>query len=415
MLSEFGNWGLPDVAHLVDENGREPWWFATGGERIGVDFLPEGIQEHLDEDVVRPEGIKSRFDGWALEEVFGSWHGFVSASQEHQFESLRFEIEDVRRHGSIRGYVITEFTDCHWESNGLLDMARKPKVFHDRFSQVNALDVVLPVPARRRYAPGEDVEIALYCSHRSDERLDGGSVVWSVRELSLRGSAGSLSLRRGDIGELDRVRFTVPALQHPTRATVHFSLRDAFGAEINRNEVALLLLPDQADEPDARVRVAPSWDEVLAEHVKAGGRAVVVATDDRALPAGGTLEVRRRVGTKWQGQWAQGMGWLRPQLTSGLSLLPRVDLVWAGLTPRHVILGYAPETHADVLAGYYVGWLRATVATVASFRHGAGVAIACTFPLLDDAEDPLARAMLRRLRTLAGSRDLAPETELFSP
>ena len=44
----------------------------------------------------------------------------------------------------ITGYVITEFTDVHWESNGLLDMNRNPRVFYDRFPQINADLVIAP-------------------------------------------------------------------------------------------------------------------------------------------------------------------------------------------------------------------------------------------------------------------------------
>ena len=36
-------------------------------------------------------------------------------------DTRRPEIEEMRRHPSIGGYVITEFTDVHWECNGLLE------------------------------------------------------------------------------------------------------------------------------------------------------------------------------------------------------------------------------------------------------------------------------------------------------
>ena len=44
----------------------------------------------------------------------------------------------------ITGYVTTEFTDVHWESSGFLDMNRNPRVFHDRFPQINADLVIVP-------------------------------------------------------------------------------------------------------------------------------------------------------------------------------------------------------------------------------------------------------------------------------
>jgi hypothetical protein len=416
VLSEFGNWGLPDVANLVDADGREPWWFDTGGERIPVDFLAEGIQQRLEDTIVRPRGVRERFHEWSLEEVFGSWAGFVNASQEHQFESLGYEIQDVRRHEEIRGYVITELTDCHWECNGLLDMARGPKSYHARFTEINSPDVVIAVPERRRYASGEHASISVFASHFSDARLDGGHVAWAVPELGLRGSTGGVSLARGTTVEVGCFGFRVPALERPLRARVEASLRDALGAEINRTDLALLLFPEEPrGAPFTEVRVEPRWDQALDDHVASGGRAVVVATQADALPQGASIHVVARAKTKWEGDWAQGMGWLRRELRSGLPLLARVDLTWEGMNPRHVVLGYAPEAARDVLAGYYVGWIHATAATIAAFRHGAGAALACTFPLLDVAADPLARALLRRLVELAAAPELAPTTSLFSP
>ncbi len=61
-----------------------------------------------------------------------------AASQRMQFTALKYQIEQMRRHPSIVGYVITEFTDVHWESNGLLDMCRNPKTFYDVIGQVNS-------------------------------------------------------------------------------------------------------------------------------------------------------------------------------------------------------------------------------------------------------------------------------------
>ena len=41
--------------------------------------------------------------------------------------SLHYEISTMRLHDPIAGYIVTEFTDVHWECNGLLTMQRQPK------------------------------------------------------------------------------------------------------------------------------------------------------------------------------------------------------------------------------------------------------------------------------------------------
>ena len=71
----------------------------------------------------------------------------------------------MRLQPEIAGYVITELTDCHWEANGLLDMRRNPRVFHDRFATVNADTVVLPEWRKLAYWAGEPVEIGLAAAH----------------------------------------------------------------------------------------------------------------------------------------------------------------------------------------------------------------------------------------------------------
>ena len=117
LVSEFGNWGLPDVTRFYDHNnGLAPWWFDTGLE--------------WGDGVVYPRGLEQRFKDYHIDRVFSSLSALSEASQLLQFDALKFEIEQIRRYDSIQGYVITEFTDVHWECNGLLDMYRNPKVYH---------------------------------------------------------------------------------------------------------------------------------------------------------------------------------------------------------------------------------------------------------------------------------------------
>ncbi len=100
VVSEFGNWGLPDVARLKEcYGGAEPWWFETGLE--------------WGDGVVYPHGIEQRFKAFHLDKVFPSLSDLTSASQRMQFTALKYEIEQMRRHPSIVGYIITEFTDVH--------------------------------------------------------------------------------------------------------------------------------------------------------------------------------------------------------------------------------------------------------------------------------------------------------------
>src|SRR5881227_37608 len=99
--------------------------------------------------------FRTRFADWSLGRVFGDLRGFIEAAQWQQFRALKYEIESLRRMAPIAGYVITELTDAHWECNGLLDMRRHPRVFHEVFRTINADIVIVPRWTRLSYWAGE--------------------------------------------------------------------------------------------------------------------------------------------------------------------------------------------------------------------------------------------------------------------
>jgi len=427
LLSEFGNWGLPDHANLVDERGEHPWWFDTGRERSG--------------GIVEPRGVEDRWLEWGMDEVFGSYREFIAHSQDAQFEGMKFEIEDMRRHQAIVGYVITEFTDLHWECNGLLDMARRPKSYHHRFKEINDLDVSFALCSPvHRLRSGERFDAGVVVSHYSHSDLDGCRVRWTVPYFGLGGALdGPPSLPAGSVAELGSVAFSAPAVGAATRAHLHLWLEDRWGRTVNHNSHELLLWPERPepgsallwardalgqaleeigwaveDDPQAgTIAVTRSWDDELDRWVRAGGRALLLADGEDALSPGLALRVRRRAGSIWEGDWAQGMGWLRPALTEGLPLRPRIDFSFSGLTPEEVVLGYAPADNRDVLAGYYAGWVRSTVATIGAFSHGSGAGVICTLPLAQaSGSDPLATELIGRLIHIIGAPDFAPAKRL---
>ncbi|MDQ3785262.1 MAG: glycoside hydrolase family 2 [Actinomycetota bacterium] len=427
VLSEFGNWGLPDNANLVDERGEYPWWFDTGREHTG--------------GIVEPRDVEDRWLEWGMDEVFGSYKEFVAQSQDAQFDAMKFEIEDMRSHQAIVGYVITEFTDLHWECNGLLDMARMPKAYHHRLREISALDVTFALcPPVHRLRSGEHFRTEVMVSHYSQADLDDCRVRWAIPDFVLDGALdGPHSFPAGRVARLGSVDFGAPPLGAPVRVPFHLWLEDRWGRTINQNSHELLLWPEHSapgsarlwtggpiepaleeigwsieHDPDAAdITVTDKWDDDVAAWVRTGGRALMLADGEDALPEGLSLKVQGRAGSMWEGDWAQGMGWLRPALTEGLSLRPRMDFSFSGLTPEEVVTGYAPADNRDVLAGFYVGWVRSTVATVGAFSHGSGAGIVCTLPLATAyGADPLATELTHRLIQLLGAPDFAPAKRL---
>ena len=423
ILSEFGNWGLPDVFELRDEQGADPWWFQTGAER--------------GDGVALPEGVLERFESWGLSEVFCSWQDFVVHSQEHQFDALRESIWDLRSHREIAGYVITEFTDVHWEANGLLDMARNPKSYHHRFSQINAEDIVVLKPRHRRYRASETVEVEVLVSHYSERDLGDFSVTWRLGGTELQGTLSGAA-GRGDVSQAGSCSFEAPAVTRPGPLQLKAVLRDGGGRFVAQTGLELLLYPAHREPRTlqvwtsvgaqalaargwqmtselaaSNVAISAHWDSELAAYVSSGGRAVILARDEDALPRGSNLSVQARAGSRWEGDWAQGMGFLRPELHEALGSGPRMSSLFEGVTADHVVTGYTPATHSDILGGYYLGWLRDMTATVGTFRLSSGQGLVCTLRVLDGyGRDPLATALLDRLIELAAAPTLYPSTPL---
>ncbi|HEU5089318.1 MAG TPA: glycoside hydrolase family 2 TIM barrel-domain containing protein, partial [Roseiflexaceae bacterium] len=141
IVSEFGNWGLPSLASLRVGTGQDPWWFETGDD--------------WGDGVVYPHGVDTRFQRLGLAHIFGDYEQFAHATRRSEFDALQFEIEEMRRYPAISGYVITEFTDVHWECNGLLDMQRAPKMPLDALAALNADTVLVLDRSQGAWRTGE--------------------------------------------------------------------------------------------------------------------------------------------------------------------------------------------------------------------------------------------------------------------
>ena len=95
LVTEFGDWGLPDMPVLADP----PFWDAREAYATSL--------------------ARTRWPA--------SVARFVQETQRYQGISDRLQAEVFRRHDHIGGYCITELTDVPQELNGLLDLHRRPK------------------------------------------------------------------------------------------------------------------------------------------------------------------------------------------------------------------------------------------------------------------------------------------------
>ena len=439
LVSEFGVWGLPDPAQVTID-GAEPWWMETGAA--------------WGDGAAYPHGVQQRFAALGLQKVFGDFEAFIATAQWYQFANLKYEIEVMRAHPSIMGYVITEFTDVHWESNGLLDMNRNPRVFHDRFSAINADVVIVPKIGRYAGVAGESFGFDMGVATGAGS-LEAAELHWQVEG----GKSGVLAIPATGplrLAAAGHVEMTLPPGTQSQMLTISFRLLEA-GIERARNEVQIAVYPPRQTAglpklavPDAglaaharglgyAVVMAEQADVVLVHALDAtdiarlqGGARYVVLADGTAktsgnlrfdtgrreqpfipivdetpgLPMGAESQLPNiglvaRQGTMWRGDWIAGFSWIRRDgpfatIPGG----PLVDLSMADVIPHHVMTGFRPwEFGGPVQAGVVVGWVHKPAVLIAERRVGKGGLVASTFRLRtqNPGADPVASALFDAL------------------
>lgn len=421
VVSEFGNWGLPDLEQLrAGYGGRDPWWFETGLE--------------WGDGAVYPHGIEQRFARFHLDTVFPTLGDLTRASQRAELVALKYEIEQMRLHSSIVGYVITEFTDVHWECNGLLDMHRNPKAFYNDLGTLNADDVLVPEMARAVVWAGTQCSVNVTLSHFSTADLHGSWVEWWLEDApGICGRIAPVVCDTGAAQLVGTVVFVAPALTASARLRLELRLYDARSQQLASNYQEIYVLARAAATPAqaiggaplriyapelaatladlgyavaetleaADVALATTITDRLRAYVETGGRVLWLAEQAGAQQAYlQRLGIVARAGRSWQGDWASSFSWLRQDRM--FTTLPKVgglDFAFADLTPDQVLVGCDPaDFAADVHAGLFVGWLQHTVALIAERHYGAGRLLASAFRLSAHLPiHPLAQAMVHEM------------------
>jgi hypothetical protein len=422
MCSEFGNWGLPYPKDLRDDKGEEPWWFETGHD--------------WGEGVMYAHGVENRFSDWSLDRVFGDLRRFVIACQWQQFRALKYQIEAMRRKATLAGYVITELHDCHWESNGLLDMRRNPRVFHELFPIVNADTVIVPKWEHLSYWAGETARFGIAIAHGAGPAIEDAHL-----QVRLGGETKRIPLPRIEapavlpLGDID---LPVPEMGQAGLRRVHLELRRSDGTLITQNHLDVAVHPARAEPrlgrerawspsreilaslralgyhtasrlEDSTLVVSKTHTEAIASHVRNGASLLLLPETEGPLypffPHWQNVQVKERDGTLWRGDWASSFAWLRrsghfARMPSG----PLLDETFDRVIPTHVISGCnLLDFQARVFGGLVVGWIHKPVALGVERSYGRGRMVASTFRLFRDAPmaDPTATMLLDSMVELA--------------
>lgn len=435
VVSEFGVWGLPHPDQVRNAAGEEPWWAETGS--------------NWGDGAAYPHGIRNRFATYHLDKVFGTFDGFIDRVQWYQFANLKYEIESMRAHAPIQGYVITEMTDVHWEANGLLDINRNPRAFHDRFAEINTDLVIVPQIDRHAIWSGDSIALKLKVATGGREVPAGATLTWSVD-----GQSGKVDVPATPGLSVADLGTTGIKLDGATRVTSIGLKLEADGKLLSRNQVEVSVYSKRSAGP-ARIATSDanlaayakglgyavtdvaSADLILAhalseadiEAMRKGARYLVLAdgsvethhtnrnlridpprpeppttpaSKERARHLGSETQLPNinlvlRDGTLWRGDWIANFSWIRRDgAFSALPGGPLLDVSFDRVVPHHVLTGFRSwEFEGLVDAGVVIGWVNKPAATIARRRVGKGGLAVTTFRLLNDApgHDPVAAAL----------------------
>ncbi len=423
MLSEFGNWGLP---HLPDD---KPWWFSRG---FGSNEL------------TIPEGVEQRFADYQYNLLFPDFNALIDATEWHEYDSLKYEIAELRAHTEIQGYVVTEFTDVNWETNGLLDMWRHPKVFGDALARLQQDDLIVLRTDGRNYKVGAAVEADAYVSHYGLGDLSGAKVAWQLEGTNLSGEIPLSTVPSAGAVKAGTIRFNVPPSAAPVKRTLKTQLIVS-DKPVSDFSLDYFFYPDQKpelpptvafyDPPPGRLRrlvnemrernylepsgaeaypvlITSTLDDAVKAKLRAGARVLLIASDPLTLAPG--IEVKRRSEDDLSGNWISDFLWVRkgraPFTELGFDTLSGFES--QAVTPATVITGIPAQNFNDVLAGIFYGWIRDNSGVLVQARAGKGKLLITTFSLgTTYNSDPYATRLLDTLVNYVVS-DFSPKFEL---
>lgn len=245
ILSEFGNWGLPSLKALRQPTGSDPDWF-----KLGPWWSP------FDGEPGWPKGVEERFYQLGLDAIWGDYEKFAEATQWHQFAALKFEIETMRRQPHLAGYVITELADIYWESNGLLDFLRNPKVFHDQFRFINAPDMLIPHLSHYAYWDDQTVKTHLYAAHYSQKSWANSRLTRTIANNPVESEELKEHFQPGEVKSIGLRHWELPQVEQTQLIHCDYQLTGSNEEELVQNRIELLVLPAQERQARYQEEVA---------------------------------------------------------------------------------------------------------------------------------------------------------------
>ncbi len=389
IISEFGVWGLPSVAKLLEYYKGEPSWFANLGD-----------DTHR-EDFKKPLTAYENFEKYQLQRIFGNLENLSLHSQRRMYRAVKSLIEEMRKRPQINGYVVTEFTDIEWETNGWMDYTRNLKLGMEHAADFNGGLVIMADRVKRNLWCGESQSWDILISNH-DQRILNGEVRWEIPGTDL---SGVIPLREGNrtfAALLGAIQFQVPKVKESGFYALKLSIvLDEELAAVNEEELTISPRPASAgvrvcayrmdsefqsrladggmvmtDELHAAEAVVTSvLDEQVLEYYRGGGHVVFLAEDGDQLSEKGQFTFRELVrGESWDR--TSSFNYVDPEYFQGVPLHHEMGWEMEGLYPDYIVpfsnynklggtigrvvymFGNEGVTEtSEIVSGYFQGWI----------------------------------------------------------
>jgi hypothetical protein len=430
VLSEFGNWGLPRLPKDL------PWWF-------GRDFASR--------EVTRPAGLFERFKEFQFGRLFRDYNALADETEWHQFASLKHEIEEIRSHAPIQGYVITEFTDINWEVNGLMDMWRNPKVYASELAKIQRPDIIFARPARVSFTSGERIELRPLLSRYGARDFRGARLQWSTDSGASGRFAINGPIAQASVTPLQPIAFNAPQTSAPKRERLLLEVRGRDGALLAENSYEFFIFPkpmpdihtalmvyapetDQLEPPLMKalrgagytvlrfdpankfgLLITTAIDQQVRRYLENGGRTILLANSKEALPPDAQFRVTPRAGSDLDGNWVTNFNWIRSEGApfSSVAFGKITGFESEAAVPRYVIQGVRGEDYEDVSSGIFYGWLNNNAALALSMRAGEAKIFATVYRFDAYGRDPFATHLLDAIVRYVRAPGFAPKASML--
>jgi len=430
IISEFGVWGLPSVEKLKAHYGEEPFWFNNQGD-----------DTHR-EDFKSPPNAFANFEKYQLDRVFGDMENLSIASQKRMYRAVKSLIEEMRKHPGINGYVVTEFTDVEWETNGWLDYTRNLKYGMDHAADFNGGLIVMADGLKHNLQVGQQQIIDVIISNHDQVNLNG-VLHWEIPGTEIAGSiaihegnntyvklenvimfttpevakAGFYSLQlsfvsNGVVLAKNEEELTISPVQKLSNIKVHaYQLPTAFGQSLVEHGAILV----EAME-SAQIVLSASYDATIQTYYNNGGKVIFLAEQGDHIADKGQFTFRELVkGESWDRTSSfnyvdvdffenvplqQEMGWEVEGLYPDY-IIPFSNYNKLGGTMGRIVYMFGNEhipRSTQVISGYFQGWIGQAGGSMIAKKNGDANLFLTTWKLINTyGQQPIATQIVHEL------------------